>query len=208
MTSNGIYSNMAEMTPATILLKIAYDTAVQMGINISGQFLLGAIAPDGVFARIDCSLEDINNSHYRQESIKQSWLRAADEFKTTNNLFLKGYCIHIMADVLWLSGIYAELKKLHGDNFEKNILVDDMNFLEKWLYKQKEYLSLWNGVSGAKITNINYYVSPGEVELFKSQKSQSIKYDIVADGMKYLTLDEVDVFTKKAVKKIVAQLKR
>ena len=90
MVNKGLYSNMAEMTPATILLKIANDVAENVDINVSGQFLLGAIAPDAVFARVNYSLEDMNDSHYRQESIKDSWFKAASEYKSTDNLFLKG----------------------------------------------------------------------------------------------------------------------
>jgi len=203
MVNSGIYSNVAEMAPATIHLRIASEIAERKGINLSGQFLLGSISPDAVYARVD-----IKNSHYRNEGIKKSWFIAADEFNSVENLFLKGYCIHIMSDVLWLSGIYAEQKKKHSEDFAKSFLVEDMNYLEKWLYRQKEYLSLWNGIAGTKINNINYFVSPGEVELYKSQKAQSIKYDIVAESMKYLTLEEVDKFVNKAVKRILVQLNK
>lgn len=206
MVNNVVYSNAADMAPATIHLKVADEVAKELGINVSGQFLLGAIAPDAVFARTEYTREDILDSHYRQHSVKKSWFHAAEEFNAVDNAFLKGYCIHIMTDVLWLSQVIAVLKKKYEDAFSKHILVDDMNFLEKWLYRQKEYLALWNGILGTKINNINYYVSPGEVELFKLQKSQSIKYDTVAEGMEYLTLEDIDKFIKKTVKRILIEL--
>ncbi|MEX1377566.1 MAG: zinc dependent phospholipase C family protein [Eubacteriales bacterium] len=201
------YTNAAEMAPATIHLKIANDVAESMGIKISGQFLLGAIAPDAVFMRVDYNGEDIEDSHYRNFGIKKSWYEAIDEFKLSDNLFLKGYFIHIMTDVLWLSGIFANLKKKYDADFSKKILIDDMNYIEKWMNRKNEYASLWNGILGTKISNINYYVSPGEIELFKTQKSQSIKYDITAESMKYLTLEDADVFIKKSVKRILKELK-
>jgi len=208
MAFKWVYSNTAEMAPATIHLKIAGEIANRLGINISGQFLLGAVAPDAVFARVGCSIDDIVNSHYRQTSVKNSWTLAVNEFKETENTFLLGYCIHIMTDVLWLSSVYADIKKLQGESFDKRILADDMNYLEKWLYRQNEYASLWNGVSGAKIQNINYYVSPGEIELFKSQRLQSIKYDSVNESMKYLTLESIDKFIKKSIKRILLSIEK
>jgi len=207
MINKGLNSNSVEMAPATIHLKIANDVAEHLGINVSGQLLLGAIAPDAVFARVNYTTEDIKDAHYRQESLKKSWSLAAKEFMSSDNLFLKGYCIHIMTDLLWISSILAELAKQYGDEFSKNTLIEDMNYVEKWLYRQKDYLFLWNGILGTKINNINYYVSPGEVELFKSQKSQSIKYDLVADGMKYLTLEDIDKFIKNSIKRIANTLK-
>jgi len=208
MAFKWVYSNTAEMAPATIHLKIASEVANELKINISGQFLLGAIAPDAVFARVGCSMDDIVSSHYREKSVKSSWTLAANEFMQTDNTFLLGYCIHIMTDVLWLSSVYAEIKKQQGENFDRKILADDMNYIEKWLYRQNEYASLWNGISGAKIQNINYYVSPGEIELFKSQRLQSIKYDVVNDAMNYLTLESVDKFIKKSSKRILLSIEK
>jgi len=206
MVNNVVYSNIAEMAPATIHLKVADEIAKELGINVSGQYLLGAIAPDAVYARVDYTKEDVLDSHYRQESIKKSWFHAAEEFKQVDNPFLKGYCIHIMTDVLWLSQVIASLKRKYEDAFSKSTLTEDMNYLEKWLYKKNEYLALWNGILGAKINNINYYVSPGEIDLFKSQKSQSIRYDMVAESMQYLTLEDIDKFVKKSVKRILIEL--
>ena len=206
MTNKKLYTNSAEMTPATINLKIAYDVAESMNINISGQFLLGAIAPDAVFVRTNLTQKDIDDAHYRQQSIKKSWTEAAHEFKLTESPFMKGYSLHIMTDVLWLSGVYAKLKEKYGDSLSKNVVVDDLNYIEKWLFRQKEYQSLWNGIAGSKINNLHFYVAPGEVELFKSQKSQSIKYDIASDTMNYLTFEDVDNFIKRSVKRILLTL--
>jgi len=206
MVNKVVYSNTADMAPATIHLKIADEIAKELNINVSGQYLLGSIAPDAVYARVGYTKDDILDAHYMQESIKKSWFHASEEFKSIDSPFLKGYCVHVMTDVLWLSQIIAHLKRKYEDDFSRDVLTDDMNFLEKWLYRKKEYLALWNGILGSKITNINYYVSPGEIELFKSQKSQSIRYDMVAEGMQYLTLEDIDEFVKKSVKRILKEL--
>ncbi len=207
MASKRLYTNSAEMTPATINLKIANDIAESMNINISGHLLLGAIAPDAVFMRANVTQQDIDDAHYRSKSIKKSWIEAAEEFKATDSPFMKGYSLHIMTDVLWLSGVYAKLKKEHEADFSRNTFIEDLNYIEKWLYRQNEYQGLWNGIAGSKINNLHFYVSPGEVELFKSQKSQSIKYDPAADSMNYLTLEDVDNFIKRSVKRILLTLK-
>ncbi len=203
MANNKLYTNSADMAPATINLKIANDIAQKIGINVSGQFLLGSIAPDAVFVRSNLTQEDFESSHYRCKSIKASWKEAVEEFKQAESPFMKGYALHVMTDVLWLSSVYAKLIKEYDDSFSKSVMTDDMDYIEKWLYRQNEYQNLWNAISGAKINNLHFYVSPGEVEIFKTQKAQSIKYDPVIDSMQYLTLDGIDKFIKKTVQRIL-----
>lgn len=202
-----IYLTPANMAPSTIHLKVASSVAKHLGINLSGQFLLGAISPDAVYARVDYTQEDVINTHYRQEGIKSSWINALNQYKSTNNPFVMGYCIHIMCDVLWLSSLYVNLKKQIGDEFSLSLFREDIQFVEKWLCRQDEFSSLWNAISGNKIININYFVSPGEVEQFKSRKYKSIKYELASNEMNYLTLDNIQKFIKKSSSRIAKELK-
>ncbi len=74
-------------------------------------------------ARIDYTAEQLSNAHFRKESVKQSWQKAKDEFLSTEDAFTQGYALHIMIDVLWLSGLYLKLKDKYKDDFDIKIIM-------------------------------------------------------------------------------------
>lgn len=194
------------MAPPTIHLMVARTIAEKLDMNMSGSFLLGTVAPDAILARIDYTAEQLNNSHFRKEGIKDSWLKAKTEFLSGDDAFAKGYAIHIMVDVLWITGIYLKYKDKLQDDFSIKKYNDDITFIEKWLCNTSKNNQLWQAITGAKLSGYNIYISPGELDLYKSQKYKSIVYDDAPQKMNYMSVEDINQFVVKAAKRIINEL--
>lgn len=196
-----------EMATPTIHMCVANMIMEKLGKNVTSTYLIGSISPDAVLNRLDVKKEDKIQSHLRDEGVKKSWEKAIEMYQeNAADKFLQGYSIHVMTDVLWITGVYKKVQKDIGDDFRKEIFLNDLHFIERWLFRRVENRMLWNAVSKTKVNSMNYLVSPSEIETNKLEKLQTIKYTKSGETTQYLNILDILDFIDKASSRIIREI--
>lgn len=196
-----------KMATPTIHLGVANKVMEKLEKKVTSLYLLGSISPDAVLNRHDVTKEDKIQSHLRDDGVKESWNKAIEMYlSNTTDKFLQGYSIHVMTDVLWITGVYKKVQKDIGDDFEREVFLNDLHFIERWLFRRDENRKMWNAVSKTKVNSMNYFVSPSEIEVNKLEKLQMIKHTKSIENTHYFNILEALDFADKASSRIAREI--
>ncbi|MCK5128721.1 MAG: zinc dependent phospholipase C family protein [Clostridiales bacterium] len=188
----------------------------QTTIEDNADYTLGSIAPDAVHFR-DSYLSDYKKvSHFCSSNKKwgevtenDAWLNNVlnvlqENNNSKNKAFYLGYCIHIIADILWNIKIWIPYRKKHKQELEKfhqvggSTMHKECNDIDFLLYKEQENNNtLWENIENTNSINIPNIVEVDEIDRLRDNiinRQYIDRQAIDCDNNKIITMNETKDF--------------
>jgi hypothetical protein len=189
----------------------------EAGWNVSGQLLLGSIAPDAVQLRQGADGLDMNRTHLRVPDWKTAYRRAAELGRgNRGNPFLLGCAIHVMTDVLWRYGPRREAVRRYAEEYAdvpdalrepfRIIYAGDCNTAERALFRTGPGERMWRAALSTPARDYADLVNANEVDRWRRERFAELQIARDPRASRLVTLPGVQKFIGEAGARIAAAL--
>ena len=178
-------------------------------LSNQAEFYLGVLSPDAIHmrenhTRTDKSVTHLNYKIYEVENFLE------DHKNSPNIIFYLGYAVHILTDIFWRETVLEQYRsRLEEEDYPAKEIstayYNDMNLMDLELYKSKKWRKdIWYQLENLPGISANFFVTAKETEGWKNKMLSW--YDIIESKyqypIKYINIDEIDLFVQDATKKI------
>ncbi|MDD2269161.1 MAG: zinc dependent phospholipase C family protein [Eubacteriales bacterium] len=189
-------------------LGVARNLIDIFSINDLPSFYLGSIAPDAVHMRDNFCQDDKSISHMRNED-KKLWENDIVSYiktKVNSDVFLTGYSVHILTDIIWNRTLYTSFKtKYNQDDSpmqeQRWAYYNDTDKLDFELFYKMSYTNeMMEMLSKSKPVDVIGLVSSDEIAAWNERTLHWYdgKESQHKNPIKYITFDELINFMQSA----------
>jgi hypothetical protein len=145
--------------------------AVRVKEDPSPSFLLGSLSPDAIHMRENSSRDDKRKTHftmYRSESNPMDVFKSILTTHQNHSDFSKGYCVHLLTDVIWLDTVYNPFMEQLPEDMPKQeatkLYYLDTDQIDFNLYNRVSWRPIvWNLLAQSKPADFNSLLTAEEI---------------------------------------------